>query len=300
MREPCANFELFSGETVGFLIRRKERQKDFRVLVAPDHVAWLEGTGEVIETLDGREAEIWVLQHADDPAILSSWATHYRQHYCRDEDLPDLVADMGLSNADFLTTIKFPDAFSAPGPSTRAGDFGEILVADFIEYVLGYWCPRQGRFEDRENRNVPSNGTDVIGFSFAGDEASPDDELLVIESKAGFRPTTKNRLQQAINDSGKDLVREAMSLSAIKQRLLKINRGDALKIGRFQNQGDRPFRRTNAAVAVLDNEVFDAMSLDESDASGHPNGDHLRLIIIRGTSMMDLVHALYARAANEA
>src|SRR3546814_8878008 len=44
---------------------------------------------------------------------------------------------------------------AAPGPSTRAGDFGEILVADFIEYVLGYWCPRQGRFEDRENRNVP-------------------------------------------------------------------------------------------------------------------------------------------------
>ena len=135
----------------------------------------------MIETADGREAEIWALQHADDPAILSAWATHYRQHYCRDEDLPDLVADTGLSNADFLANIKFPDPVAAPGPSTRAGDFGEILVADFIEYVLGYWCPRQGRFEDRENRNVPSNGTDVIGFSFAGDQPSPDDELLVIE-----------------------------------------------------------------------------------------------------------------------
>ena len=55
----------------------------------------------------------------------SAWATHYRQHYCRDEDLPDLVADMGL-NAEFLTNIKFPDATLAPGPSTRAGDFGEI------------------------------------------------------------------------------------------------------------------------------------------------------------------------------
>ncbi len=209
-------------------------------MAAPDHVAWLEDTGEVIETADGREAEIWVLQHADDPAILSAWATHYRQHYCRDEDLPDLVANTGLSSADFLTNIKFPDAVAAPGPSTRAGDFSEILVADFIEYVLGYWCPRQGRFEDRENRNVPTNGTDVIGFRFAGDEPSPDDELLAIESKAGFRPTKKNRLQQAINDSGKDLVREAMSLSAIKQRLLKINRDDALKVGRFQNQGDKP------------------------------------------------------------
>lgn len=188
-------------------------------MAAPDHVAWLEDTGEVIETADGREAEIWVLQHADDAAILSAWATHYRQHYCRDEDLSDLVADTGLSNADFLTNIKFPDAVAAPGPSTRAGDFGEILVADFIEYVLGYWCPRQGRFEFRENRNVPSNGTDVIGFSFAGDEQSPDDELLVIESKAGFRPTTKNRLQQAINDSGKDL-----ALADFYQRLHRTGR----------------------------------------------------------------------------
>ena len=269
-------------------------------MAAPDHIAWLEDTGEVIETADGREVAVWVLQHANDAAILSAWATHYRQHYCRDEDLPDLVADTGLSNACFLTKFKFPDAKAPPGPSTRAGDFGEILVADFIEYVLGYWCPRQGRFEDRENRNVPSNGTDVIGFKIAGDDPSPDDELLVIESKAGFRSTTRNRLQDAIDDSSKDLVREAMSLSAIKQRLLKINRDDALKIGRFQNENDRPFKRTNTAVAVLDDEIFNDMALDEADASKHPNGENLRLIVIKGTSMMDLVHALYARAANEA
>lgn len=269
-------------------------------MVAPAHVAWLEDTGEVLKTADGREAEIWVLHHAPDPVILSAWAIHYRQHYCRDEDLLDLVAGTGLSKAEFLTNIKFPDLVAAPGPSTRAGDFGEILVADFIEYVLGYWCPRHGRFEDRENRNVPSNGSDVIGFSFASDEPSPLDELLVVESKAGFRPTRINRLQQAIDDSGKDLVREAMSLSAIKQRLLKINRDEALKVGRFQNQSDKPFTRINAAVAVLDDEVFKDMALADSDASAHPNGGNLRLIIIKGTSMMDLVHALYARAANEA
>lgn len=269
-------------------------------MAAPDHVFWFENTGEAIETADGRQAAVWVLQHTNDPAILSAWATHYRQHYCRDEDLPDLVQGTGLSNADFLTNIKFPDKTAPPGPSTRAGDFGEILVADFIEYVLGYWCPRHGRFEDRENRNVPSNGTDVIGFRFADNEPSPDDELLVAESKAGFRQTRENRLQQAINDSGKDLVREAMSLSALKQRLLKIDRLTALRVGRFQNQGDRPFKRTNAAVAVLDDAIYNNMALDDSDASQHPNGDNLRLIIIRGTSMMDLVHALYDRAANEA
>ncbi len=269
-------------------------------MAAPDHVAWLENNDEVIVTVGGHTAEIWVLTHTNDSKILSAWAAHFRQHYCRDEDLPDLVADTGRSNSDFLTQIKFPDAKKSPGPSTRAGDFGEILVADLIEYVLGYWCPRQGRYEDRENRNVPSNGTDVIGFYFAGDTSSPDDELLIVESKSGFRPTKTNRLQQAITDSGKDAVREAMSLSAIKQRLLKINRDEALRVGRFQNQGDRPFKRTNVAVAVLDENVFEDLSLSESDGSKHPNSKNLRLIIIKGNSMMDLVHALYERAANEA
>jgi hypothetical protein len=270
-------------------------------LVAPDHVAWLENTGESVVTVDRHAAEIWVLKHTDDNEILSAWATHFRQHYCRDEDLPDLVAYTGRSNSDFLTNIKFPDAAGRLGPSTRAGDFGEILVADFMEYVLGYWCPRRGRYEDRENRNVPSNGTDVIGFKFAGKEPSREDELLIVESKAGFRSPKGNRLQDAINGSGKDQVREAMSLSAIKQRLLKIKQhDDALKVGRFQNQGDKPFKRTNAAVAVLDDAICSKMALNEANASNHPNVNNLRLFIIKGPAMMDLVHALYARAANEA
>lgn len=275
-------------------------EKDSGTLQSPDHITWLADTGEVIRTADGLEAKIWVLNHEEDPKILSAWANHYRQHYCRDEDLEDLVAGTGLSKADFLTQIKFPDKAKPPGPSTRAGDFGEILVADLIEYLLGYWCPRHGRYENRENRSVPSNGTDIIGFCFVGDAPSPDDELLIIESKAGLRPTKTNRLQEAINDSGKDVAREAMSLSAIKQRLLKVNRDDALRVERFQNQGDRPFKRTNAAVAVLDEEVFEGLNFSESDASKHQNSSNLRLILIKGNSMMDLVHALYERAANEA
>jgi hypothetical protein len=32
----------------------------------------------------------------------------------------------------------------------------------------------------------------------------------------------------------------------------------------------------------------------------HPNGDSLVLLVIKGLSMMDLVHELYRRAADEA
>ncbi|RWG90560.1 Hachiman antiphage defense system protein HamA [Mesorhizobium sp.] len=270
-------------------------------MVNPAHVAWLENTGDTFQTADGKTVEVWRLNHVADGAVLSDWARHFRQHYCTDGDLAALVEGTGLSNSQYLTQIKFPDAQTAPGPSTRSGDFGEILVADYIEYVLGYWCPRQVRYEDRYNRNAPTHGCDVMGFRFAGEEpGEPNDELFALEAKAGFGPTNDNRLQQAIDGSIKDLKREAMSLNAIKQRLRKVNLAQARAIQRFQNAADHPFVRKHGAAAILEDSVFTDMNLASSDASKHPNRDNLVLIVIRGEAMMQLVHALYQRAADEA
>ncbi|WP_027554334.1 hypothetical protein [Bradyrhizobium sp. Cp5.3] len=85
------------------------------------------------------------MKHAGDAAILAAWAKRFREHYCDDAMLPDLAIAMGLTHSEYLTQIKFPDAAAAPGPSVRSGDFAEIIVADYIEYKLGYWCPRQLR-----------------------------------------------------------------------------------------------------------------------------------------------------------
>jgi hypothetical protein len=113
--------------------------------------------------------------------------------------------------------------------------------------------------------------------------------------------TKINRLQDAINDSIKDNLREAMTLNAMKQRMLvRGQRSQADKVKRFQNEAARPFRRINGAAAILDNEVFGATDLKMADASAHPNVDNLQLIVIRGPSLMKLVHALYERAADEA
>lgn len=268
--------------------------------MTPTHIKWLHKTDEVLKTADGATVEVWELNHEEDAAVLSEWARHFRQHYCIDEELADLVSGTGKSNAEFLTEIKFPSAKGGSGPATRSGDFGEILVADYIEFILGYWCPREHRYEDRINANVSDNGTDVVGFRFASEKPSPRDELFVVESKSGLRPTTENRLQTAVNDSAKDRLREAMTLSALKKRLLRKNREAALKVERFQDEADRPFTRWSGAVAVLDTETAAKMELEKTQVSDHPNKDKLKLIVIKGISMMDLVHALYERAANEA
>jgi hypothetical protein len=206
----------------------------------PAHLDWLTDTGERLTTADGVEIEVWELQHGDDPAILSAWAKHFREHYCDDDMLGILVPGMGKTNAEYLTEMKFPDASNAPGPSIRSGDFAEILVADYIEYKLGYWCPRQLRYDQKWNR-------DVLGFQFVNDDGvDPNDGLFVFESKASMSGNnSSNRLQDAVTDSGKDVLREATTLNALKQRFHE--RGEtapALKAQRFQNMADRPFKRT--------------------------------------------------------
>ncbi|TIU46155.1 MAG: DUF1837 domain-containing protein [Mesorhizobium sp.] len=268
---------------------------------APPHIDWLEDTGETFETADGQTVEVWDFNYKEDEDAMKEWAKHFREHYCSDDELPFLVDGTGKTKSQFLNEIKFPDRRIAPGPSTRSGDFAEILVADFIEYILGYWSPRQVRYEDRMNRNVSTNGCDILGLKFVQEgEVNEEDELFLLESKASFRRTADNRLQDAIDDSIKDMAREGMSLSAIKQRLRKKNLGDAEKVQRFQLESDRPFRRISGAAAVLEDDVYDEMELESADASHHPNVDNLRLIVIKGVSMMSLVHKLYEVAADEA
>ncbi|MER9482368.1 DUF1837 domain-containing protein [Mesorhizobium sp. M0494] len=271
-------------------------------MAAPSHLNWLVDTGERQATACGREIEIWELNTQDDAEILSNWARHFRKHYIADADLPFMAGGTGLDHADYLRTILFPDAKVPPGPSLRSGDFGEIIVADSIEYFLGYWCPRELRYQDRWNRNDSTKGCDVIGFKFANeDNPGPADELFIFESKSGMSATDANRLQDAIDDSIKDRLREGMSLNAIKRRFFdRSEMGDARKVERFQNQADRPFRRINGAAAILDEAVFAESDLAATDCAAHFNQENLRLLVIRGPSLMKLVHALYERAADEA
>ncbi|RTL61583.1 MAG: DUF1837 domain-containing protein [Pseudonocardiaceae bacterium] len=270
---------------------------------APAHLDWLVDTGERLKSADGVEIQVWMLQHEDDAVVLSAWARHFREHYCDDDMLKKLVPGTGETNSGYLINYKFPDEKDPPGPSIRSGDFAEILVADYIEYKLGYWCPRQLRYDLKWSRNESTKGCDIVGFRFVNDDGiDPNDELFVFESKAalsGNKPI--NRLQDAVADSGKDKMREATTLNAIKQRFFeKGEEGQALKVQRFQMITDRPFKRISGAAAVLNSSLYDGTLISQTTTAGHFNAANLKLIVIHGETLMKLVSALYARAANEA
>ncbi len=277
-----------------------------------DHINWLSDSGDRIQTADGKEVEVWEFSHQKDEAVLSAWAKHFRNHYCLDTQI-DLLRGK-RSRSDYLINIKFPSETSNFGPAIRAGDFGEILVSDYLQWLLGFWVPRV-RWSSKVVRDESPKGSDVIGFRFQNEdgEVSATDVLFVFESKTKFSTSGINRLQDAINDSAKDHIRVDESLNYIKQRLLDNNEIEqAQRVERFQSPVDMPYKETYGAAAVISNEYFDANVLAAADCRKipksaksteyfpHPNSDSLVLLVITGPDMMDLVHELYKRAADEA
>jgi len=278
----------------------------------PQHIQWLVDSGERFKIADGKDVEIWNFHHQGDDSVLSSWAKHFRNHYCLDSKI-DLLRG-SRARSDYLTHIKFPSKTSNLGRSIRAGDFGEILVADYLQWILGYWVPRV-RWGSKIIRDESPKGSDVIGFRFRHIDGriSVDDDLFVFEAKTMFSASGKNCLQNAINDSAKSQIRIDESLNYLKQKLLEEEMTEqGKKIERFQNPTDMPYQKRNGAAAVISDEHYDPIKLSSSDSrkvsgagvsggfSIHPNAKHLFLLIMKGQSMMRLVHELYERAASEA
>jgi hypothetical protein len=267
----------------------------------PPHVQWFINTGTQIKTSEGKEIEVWEFLHQKNTSVLSEWATHFRNHYCLDSQIDDLVSGTGKTKKQYLESIKFPDEREKPGPSIRSGDFAEILVADYLEYICNYWVPRT-RYIDKTVRNESTKGSDTIGIKIMRpSQYSPEDELIIFEVKASFSEFSNNRLQDAVTASANDEVRKGETLNSIKQRYLDKNEsGMAKKIERFQNITDHPYKNKSGAAAVLENKIFTKTDFSYTSTSSHYNSDNLFLIVIKGNDMMNLVHELYRRAADEA
>jgi len=271
------------------------------------HTDWLVKTGQKVKTADGKAVDIYELQvDTADAVTLKAWAKHFREHYCLDSQIDDLRDGTKKTRAQYLNDLVFPDKLPGLGPATRSGDFAEILIADLLEYQLGYWTPRT-RYADKLTRNESPKGTDVLGFKFTNPSGyakpSKKDELITFESKAQLSGRKyQGKLQEAVEHSTKDVYRMAESLNAMKRRLLST--GDAIgveRIKRFQDGMETPYSRVSGAAAILCSSVFDAKEIArKTDCSKHENLGNLMLVVVHSKALMGFVHALYERAASEA
>lgn len=269
----------------------------------PGHISKLVKSKLKLKSSDGQRIDVWDLKIAANDSSMSNWARLFRQHYCLDGEIDELRDGTGLSRAAYLNELIFPDRAAPPGPSIRAGDFAELLISDYVEFVLRYWVPR-GKFAEKASRNESVKGVDILGFRSVGNASHhPDDELLAFEVKAQTSGANyMGCLQKAIDDSSEDYLRRGTTLNATKRRLIRFgDKERALAVQRFQNASDRPYIYRSGAAAVLTEECFDKTLLkSKTIAANHNNQGHLQLIVVRGSDLMTLVQALYDRAANEA
>jgi hypothetical protein len=219
--------------------------------------------------------------------------------------IDSLRSGTGKSRAEYLRDLVFPGVDQGFGPSTRSGDFAEILIADLLEFVLGYWVPRL-RYAAKMVRNESVKGTDVIGFkTIGGDDTqySEDDSLITFETKAQLSGTKPEaRLQDAIADAAKDVFRLAESLNALKRRLLEQQLStEAKRVERFQDALDRPYVRKSGAAAVFCSSVFDSAHVASNiDCSNLKHEGELVLVVVHSHELLALANSIYNRAADEA
>ncbi|MCM1524896.1 MAG: DUF1837 domain-containing protein [Ruminococcus sp.] len=247
-----------------------------------------------IITNTGNKIEVYELNSNIDEISLDEWASSFRQNYCSDAILNQLIDGTGMTKEKYLLSQKFPDKTDGFGPGTRSGDFGELLVSDFLEYILGYTVPRE-RYKNKFNRSSSTQGTDVIAYKISGKPNDTHDELVTFEVKAqASGKASKNRLQDAIDDSFKDPIRKGETLSALKQLYIEKGQYDKKQqIQRFQNKPDRPYIDKYGAAAIHDVTTFSEMLLKSVDLKGETRW----LIVIKRENLMELVHNLYERAS---
>lgn len=261
------------------------------------HINWLIKL-EPIKTNDGSIVEIYDFQYTNNEEILSKWAKHFRNHYCLDERIDILRSGTGKSRSDYLKDLKFPST-EGFGPGTKSGDFTEILIADYLEFLLSYWVPNRWKYSCKDIPNESKKGIDVIGISF--NPNNPMNDILVVYEVKSYFSGKENKLQKAVDDSINDNMKKGFTLNAIKQHFIeKDNFQDAKKIERFQNINDNPYKEEFGAATVVDSTLFDVEIIKQTDTSRHPNNKSLSLIVITGSNMRKLITDLYERAANEA
>lgn len=260
-----------------------------------EYLKWIKKI-DVQQTINNKKVDIFEFQYEYDDNIINEWSKHFRQQYCSDTELVEESEANKLSESEFLLNIKFPTEHGAPGPSIRAGDFAEILVSDYIQFILNYYVPRT-RYDCKTIRNESTKGCDIIAFK-SQSVTNSDDEMLIIEVKAQFsgrKPV--NRLQDAINSSKNDVRRLSESLNAMKRQLkYRGEESNAKIIERYQNTTDTPYKRRMGAAAVQSDNLYDSSLINIATTDGHPD-DNIMLLVIRGKDMMPLVHELYRRAS---
>lgn len=253
---------------------------------------------ESIRTDEGKEIEVFHLDIQDNPEIFEEWAKQFRRNYCSDDELKEMTIKLNISSNKYLKDYKLPSD-SGIGLSTMSGDFGEILISDYLQHVEKYIVPRT-RYDSKVNKDTSTQGSDVLGYKM-DDLKSDNDEIVVMEVKSSASSDksakAKKKLQEAIEHSNKDFERLSTSVVASYLKLKHSNNAQANVVERFLNIADNPYNIVYGAVAVHSNESYDVEHIKQAVSKSHRGYEKLRLLVIHSNELLMFIKTLYLKAS---
>lgn len=244
-----------------------------------------------------------------DEDMMDEWARGFKRNYITEENEEELYKGTGLTKQQYLELMVFPNNRSSIGNSLMAGEFGELLVYDYFNFVLKYYTSRT-RYLEKTTYYDAIKGIDVICYNIKNIQIpSKNDSLVVAEVKthSSKKGNCKNTVKKAIADSKKaitdsknnnNMSRIAESLNAEKRRLIDKQRFEEAKIvERFQNKTDNPYILDLFAVAVLESEVYSENIIIEEVYKYIPeNNIPINMLVIHSKELSSLIKELYRRA----
>lgn len=260
-----------------------------------------------LKSSSGKKVQIYELKSdIEDADILEQWASSLKDYYIEDSLIYKLREGYNKTRQEYLEEMIFPNYDDKLGAATMSGEFGEILVHDFIKFKLDYYITKL-RYLEKTNPNMPVSGCDVIGYYIESkDPSSPSekDKLFVGEVKTrssvkGNKMTSlKNPLSNAIKVSMKDREKISESLNAEKRRLIMRNKKDEANIvNRFQNNTDNPYTTEFSAIALFDKKVYSEELILNTINSIEIDKDTINILIIYSKELLKFIRKLYGRAA---
>lgn len=286
------------------MTKKSINENNIRDLERPEYLSILHPVVGEVANYSGK-VSCYTIDDGDEieAVMLKDWALHLRRHYVRDDELKRYCDGEACDVATVLKEAYIPDK-----PTTRSGDFGEILVSDILQFVEGYEVPRYKQVK-RANRNMSDPGVDVVAYRISDPiRCNSDDELITVEVKARVTPK-KNLLSDAILDAEKsaqkDHTRIAMTLQMYKKRSSDVGDEKTKKeMIRLMTKSENPYKHVLAMAVVigiddLRAEAEEMKKVYESEECDPETRKKLRFetvdkvcIVYKGESM-NLIHAIY-------
>ncbi len=262
----------------------------------PKYINWIiEEKGVVIK--DNFLIECYKIDYSYDDSVLDDWALHIRRHYVQDKTLVNDARVNGMSVQDYLRQYVIPQKEEKLGATVRSGDIAEIIVADLLEFIMGYSVPRYKQM-NRSGKNNSEHGTDVIAYKFQKNDKTPsrNDELIAAEVKAELTDKTYKPIENAIEHSKKDSVRLARTINYCRIRLQELGfELESEEITRFLFKPERDFQIKYIAAGMSSCENIEHEIQLSMPAEDLCIGIDRQVYFIHGKELMKLTHDIYER-----